>query len=95
MAVDLSTLKNDRLLDFLLAVAITQEFPGTPLHKAAGYDLPETNIATATARQFGLVNQSRTGRVTLTQDGLDWAMSKLTNHRVAALLAINSRRLAG
>ncbi len=86
MTIDLSTLKNPRLLDFLQAVAAVQENPQVPLRALTGFDSLETNIAVATAMRLGLLKSAGGGHLALTETGLEWALAQLLPGRALYIL---------
>ena len=84
--IDLSALKNPRLLDFICGLALSQEQPARNYLKITGYDSLEFDVAIQTALQFGFVVSEMTPcGYAVSPAGLIWATIQL--HPARAILA--------
>lgn len=93
MSDDQPILKNTPLLQFLFAVCAAETDHSKSLRHFSGFDVLETNVATATARQFGFVSPISAKRLTLTPQGRAWALSQLAP--LSALLGDLSPEMEG
>ena len=77
--IDLSTLKNPHLLDFICRLALSQEKSRRNCFQTTGYDPLEFNVAIQTARHFGLVRPGKSPcGFEISPTGMQWAADQLS-----------------
>jgi hypothetical protein len=86
--VDLSTLRNARLLNFVLALAASRAGPGFTHQALSGFDALEFQIAARVAVQSG-VAEGAAHALKLTPAGIRWAAMQLDG--TAAILTADAR----